>query len=188
MGSATLQQFLTASGPAGKPTIRRLNFSHEAVARWLLENPDLDLGDCAAAFGYTRGWLSIIIHSDAFQAKYRELQTAADALVITDIPAKLRGVASLALDGLADQVAAAVEDKSVAPRNFLLQTSEALLSKLGYGQAKNVNVHVAPGGTAQVAVVDGTTLSRARARLLESNANGAKVVEGEAERLPNAST
>lgn len=181
MESLLRDQFLVSASDSGtKPTIRRLNFSHEAIARWMLENPDKDLGDCAAQFGYTKGWLSIIIHSDAFAAHYRRLQDNADDLVVADIPAKMRGVAGLALEALADQVVAAAEDKTVAPREFLLRTSEALLSKLGYGNnAKGgVNINVPPGGKASVVVVDGDTLDRARAKLVERRANEEKVVEG----------
>lgn len=160
---------------ASKPTIKALNFSHEAIARWMLANPGAKLGQCAKEFNYTPGWLSIIVHSDAFQAKYRELQQEADSAVIADIPAKMRGVASLALEGLADQVESAVEDKTVAPRDFLLKTSESLLKALGYGTTKNVTVNNnAPG--AQTNFVEAGALSRARERLVTPRPNEPKLI------------
>lgn len=172
--------------PAPKPTIKRLNFSHEAIARWLLENPDASLGKCAEEFGYTQGWLSIIIHSDAFRAKYESMQTEADRLVLNDIPAKMRGAASLALEGLADQVEKAVADGSVAHRGFLLDTSEKLLAKLGYGNKGGVTINAPNAQNVQANVVDNVALERARAKLLESRANGAKVVEGDVVDSPAA--
>lgn len=78
--SATESLAGTPVSPA-KPTIDKLNFSHVAIARWLLENPNKNLGECATHFGYTRSWLSIIVNSDAFQAHYRDLQSEADNLV-----------------------------------------------------------------------------------------------------------
>src|SRR5712664_2297763 len=128
--SAVLIQSAQQPSAPGKPTIKSLNFSHEAIIRWMLENPEKTLGECARSFNYTQSWLSIIIHSDAFQAKFHELNGNADALVVADIPAKMRGVASMALEGLADQVEAAVQDRTIAPRDFLLKTSEALLKSL----------------------------------------------------------
>lgn len=158
---------------APKPTIKSLSFNHEAIARWLIANPGkIDGGrlkECADHFGYSRSWLSIIIHSDAFKAKLRELTEEADALVIADIPAKMRGVASMALDALGDQVQAAAEDQTVAPRDFLLKTSETLLKNLGYGQKSTVNVN-APGGNVVVGV-DGSALARARQKLTTPRAN-----------------
>lgn len=171
-----------------KPTIAKLNHSHEAIARWLLENPDRTMGQCADHFGYTASWLSIIIHSDAFQHHYRALQGKADEFVVADIPAKMRGVASMALDALAVQVEAAAQDRTVQPRAFLLQTSEALLSKLGYG-AKPTQVNVNTGGGAAavaVGVVQPEALERARARLTQQRSNEAKVVEGEVVGKPAA--
>jgi len=190
MSEGSLAQLLSTvrehSIPA-RPTVAKLNFSHEAIARWLLENPGSSLGECAAIFGYTRGWLSIIIHSDAFKAKYQGMQTEADRLVLDDIPAKLRGVASLALEGLADQVEQAVADGSVGQRQFLLNTSETLLQKLGYGAGGSKITVNAPGsGGVQVNVVEPAALERARAKLTERRADSARVVEGEVERAEPA--
>lgn len=183
-----LGELREASRPlAPPPTIKRLNFSHEAIARWLLENPESSLGDCAEKFGYTRGWLSIIIHSDAFKAKYHALQADADRLVLDDIPAKMRGTASMALEGLADQVEKAVADGSAGNRQFLLNTSETLLRQLGYGANNSKVVINAPGaGTVNASVVDHSALERARQKLTERRGESARVVDGEAQRVDPA--
>lgn len=86
------------------PGIIRLNHTHEAIARWLLENPTRSLRECAQFFGYTQSWLSCIIHSDAFQVKLNQMQKEADAVVVLDVPARLRGIASSTLDGIAQQI------------------------------------------------------------------------------------
>ncbi len=176
---------LSPSAPS-KPTIKSLNFSHEAIIRWMLENPQRTLGECAKEFGYTQSWLSIIIHSDAFQSKYAELNGNADALVVADIPAKMRGIASMALEGLGDQIEMAVQERTIAPRDFLLKTSEALLKSLGYGQKQTVNINAHAGATTNV--VDADTLQRARAKMLENRANAARVIDSESERIADTST
>jgi len=173
-----------------KPTIQKLNFSHEAIIRWMLENPNATQNECAAHFGYSASWLSIIVHSDAFQAKWRELSGKADALVLNDIPAKMRGVASLAIEALGDQVEIAMENPNVLNRSFLLETSETLLSKLGYGAkpAVGTQVNLPPGANAEIRVVSSEALERARAKLAESRANGATVIDGTSERVPDPTT
>lgn len=162
---------------SSKPTIKRLNFNHESIIRWLLANPGkvdgATLQRCADHFGYSRAWLSIIIHSDAFKARWRELADEADAAVLADIPAKVRGAASVAVEALAEQIATAAKDQTVAPRDFLLKSSEMLLKSLGYGQGKNITVNNnAPG--AQTNFVEADALSRARSKLTAPRPNGSE--------------
>lgn len=119
-------------------SLQKLSPTHEAIARWLLENPGSKRGaECAAAFNVTQSWLSTVIHSDAFQAYIRTLQDDANNLVIHDIPAKLRGVAALAIDGLAEAVETAMmSTDKIMHREFLKDTVDTTLEHLGYGPTK----------------------------------------------------
>lgn len=122
---------------APRPGPARLSHRHEDIARWLLENPTRPLKECAQHFGYTQAWLSCIIHSDAFQVRLRRLQEEADAIVVLDVPARLRGVAARAIEGLGDQVEHSLNDgNGVLHRQFLLDTAELTLKSLGYGAPK----------------------------------------------------
>jgi hypothetical protein len=139
-----------------------------AVARWLLENPDRSLGECSRELGYTQPWLSQLIHSDSFQAHLRSLHDGADALVLQDIPSKLRGLAARALDGLAEQLEQAVELGEYEPmlqREFIKETAEMALHRLGYGpQRGGVTVNAAP----QVQfVISRDDLTQARAVIID---------------------
>jgi hypothetical protein len=156
-----------------KPGPAKLSHTHEDIARWLLENPTRPLKECAAYFQYSQPWLSCIIHSDAFQAKLRKMQEGADAVTLLDVPARLRGVAAAALDGLAEQVEHALkpsEGNGVVHRDFLLSTAELTLKSLGYGgQAKTPPP--APGMMFQqnnmyLTPVPPEVLSRAREKML----------------------
>lgn len=151
----------------------KLSYTHEDIARWLVQNPSRPLKECAQHFNYTQSWLSCIIHSDAFQAKLRKMQEGADAVTLLDVPARLRGVAAAALDGLAQQVdhaTGAEEGKGVMHRDFLLSTAELTLKSLGYGgQAKapppapmfqQNNTFIAP--------VNPEVIARAREKLLNA--------------------
>lgn len=160
------------------PTIKACNFSHDAIALWLVANPGGKQKECAEHFGYTQAWLSIIIHSDAFQARYRELLGQADASVINDIPAKMRGVASRALDGLAEAVEVAVEsDQTIMHRGFLLETSDKLLRDLGYGPQKPTVQINNPVQNNTIIGVDSDTLARARQKMLSLKVDTSSVVD-----------
>lgn len=159
----------TALAESKKPSIAKLNFSHDAIAQWMIQNPHAPLKDCAEYFNYTQPWLSIIIHSDAFQARYQELRGQADAAIIGDIPAKMRAVASRALDGLAEAVETAVKsEQTIVHRGFLLETSDKLLRDLGYGPQKPTVQISAPVQNNFITVAP-DDLARARARMLEAH-------------------
>ena len=175
-----------AQDGSSRPGPARLNHSHQAIARWLLENPTAPLSECAKHFGYTQAWLSCIIHSDAFQVHYRKLQTEADAVTVLDIPARLRGVASDAVEALHEQVEYSRKDgNGVLHRQFLLNTAELTLKSLGFGQPKSVP---APVGFNQQnnfhfnQPVPVEVLAGARERIL--NANGGTPALQETSKLP----
>jgi len=170
-GLALLDVFdVQQSAPVGRHGPLKLSHTHEDIARWMLTNPTLSLKACAQHFNYTQSWLSCIIHSDAFQARLKQLQDGADAVTLLDIPARLRGVAASALDGLADQVDLALKDASVGHRQFLLDVSDQTLKSLGYGAPKTP---LAPAGLFQqnnynFPPVDPVTLARARERIINN--------------------
>jgi len=78
------------------------------------------------------------MNSDAFKAQLGDMSDYADVAVVNDIPAKLRGVACLALDGLAEQLANAVADGTLLQRSFLQESADMALHRLGYAPQKQV--------------------------------------------------
>lgn len=122
--------------------LKTLSPRHDAIAEWLIANPDKHLYECALAFGVTQPWLSVILHSDIFQVYYRKMRGDHVDLRITPLRDKLLGVANRAVEKLADKVEA-------MNTRELVDVAELTLNKLGYGQKATVSV-VAPGG--QVAV------------------------------------
>lgn len=149
--------------------IQSLNEFHEQLARWTLENPHLTLRHAAQRFGYSVTWLSIIMNSDAFRARLAELNAAADALVVADVPQRLRGLAVSALDKLDAQLEEVIVEGPMArvDRDFTRETAEMALKALGYG-AKHTSAPqpsgAAPSGT--VIYADKVLVQEARARIL----------------------
>lgn len=113
--------------------ISRLSHTHEQILNWLLVNPERSQRECADHFGYTQAWLSRLIHSDLFQAKLRERQEAVFLHVAQDIPAKLRGLADIAIERVTELVSN-TEDPGV-----LVDVFDKTLNRLGYAPASARN-------------------------------------------------
>lgn len=46
----------------------KIRYTHEAMADLIIENPAISQNQLAAYFGYSPGWISTVINSDAFQS------------------------------------------------------------------------------------------------------------------------
>lgn len=61
-----------ARAPSNAPTmgnLKKVSYTHEALIELIIENPMMDQNHLAAHFGYTPGWISNILASEAFQAR-----------------------------------------------------------------------------------------------------------------------
>jgi hypothetical protein len=144
--------------------LQNVRLRHQAIADWLIANPDRSQGECAQAFGLTQAWLSVIINSDIFkeyiQARLAEVSTP----VLYSLREKLLGVAHRAVEKLGSCV-----DNSQDPE-YILAAADKALHRLGYAPTRGPAVHVS-GPTNQqtnVYVVDRETLDGARRRYLQA--------------------
>jgi hypothetical protein len=124
--------------PAPKFELSNISHTHEAVMNWMITNPEKSLRECAAHFRYTQSWLSVLIHSDLFQARLKEKQEQVFALVAQDVPAKLGALANIGTEKLLQQM-----EKSEDPK-FIHEVTKTALASLGFGSkgagpANNVN-------------------------------------------------
>jgi hypothetical protein len=151
--------------------IAAINHRQEQIINWLIANPHRQLGDCAAYFGYSQPWLSIIVHSDLFQAAYKERCKELGAEVVHTVRNKLTGLAALSLDKTMEKLEAGASER------FLGETTKNVLQALGYapaggngngGEQKHLHIHV-----------DGATLTAARERaaLQREGGNGRELSE-----------
>lgn len=106
--------------------IANVRYPHEAIAEWLVANPMGSQGECAQFFGYSQGWLSQVIHSDAFQAYYRKLADERGTIATHGIGEKINALAAVALDKALERLQTAPSDQHV------LDTTEMALKALGY--------------------------------------------------------
>lgn len=113
--------------------IKTVSHKHSMVMNWLVLNPDKPLRMCADHFGVTQAWLSTVIHSDVFQAEFQAKLQNIHSHCAQTIPEKLRVVADIALDRLADKVA-----ESEDP-DFILDAADKALHRMGYAPASARN-------------------------------------------------
>lgn len=103
---AALQPVRAGDKPNG--VIAKLNYSHEAMIDLILARPMISQGELARHFGYTEGWISQVVRSDAF----REMVAARkaefiDPLILQTIENRLDALMHRSVDVLMDKLDAA---------------------------------------------------------------------------------
>lgn len=113
---------------APKQAIKKINYSHDAMIDLIVANPGVSQGELARAFGYTEGWVSQVIASDAFQSR---LAARKDELIDPTIRATIEE----RFKGLVYQSLAVLRRKlETNPTDDLVLRSVEIASKaLGYG-------------------------------------------------------
>jgi hypothetical protein len=134
----------------------KISYTHEAIADWLMTNPQRPLSECAAEFNYSQAWISTIINSDAFQVYYNQRRNALNLVIHNGISQQLATTTRKALTILDLKM-----DDPELEADFVLDVADRLLHRQGYAPGKvsviqnNINIPAA-------GVVDQGTLSRAR--------------------------
>lgn len=146
-----------------KAQIIKLSPLHEQIALSLIQNPGITNSELSRQFGRSEVWISIVRNSDCFRLRMNELFESAEDVVIADIPTKLRVVADMALDRVAENLVA-----ERASPSFALNTLREALDALGYKQRTPAGAIPAAGTIAQqnnFFVASREQLETARSRL-----------------------
>lgn len=131
---AGLEVFKTAAdfaAAARKQAIQKVRYSHDAMIDMIVGNPWISQGELAENFGYTEGWVSQVIASDAFQARLAQRK---DALIDPHIRATLeerfKGLVARSLDILMAKLERPAKD---IPDELALKALEVASKAAGYG-------------------------------------------------------
>jgi len=135
--------------------LSKLSHRHDAIMNFMLLYPKKTLKECAEYFGLTQAYLSVVIHSDIFQARLRERQDAVFNGTVLHLRDKLEALAHLTVDKLMEKVSDSNDPE------FIRDTAAQTLAQIGYGPKGN------PAQPAQSNVqinigVDSNTLAEAR--------------------------
>ena len=152
-----------------KEAIAKLNSFHEEFARWVCANPEKTLREAKEEFGYSVPWLSRIANSEAFRARLQELNSAADAMVIADIPTRLRGIAEQGLEKIEEALESTITKGpgSRIDRDYVSDTTEMALKALGYIGTKGPQQ--GPSGPEVSITADQVVIMQARERILNKS-------------------
>jgi hypothetical protein len=124
-----------------KPSIQKINYSHDGMINIILANRGISQNALAAHFGYTAAWVSTVMASDAFQARLAERAAEIeDPVLRASIEDNLKGLVSRSMEILKEKLSAPV---SSIPDNLALRTLELSTRALGFGAREStVNVTV----------------------------------------------
>lgn len=126
-----VQAALNTVERAGKPTIDRVRYTHDAMIDQLIANPWVHQNDLAAYFGYTPAWVSIVINSDMFQAKLAQRRSEiVDPTLRLSLEERFKAVATRSLEVLQEKLS---KDASAVPDNLVLRAVELSAKALGVG-------------------------------------------------------
>jgi len=110
------------------PGPEKVRYSHQAMADLILANPAISQNELAGHFGYTPGWVSQIVNSDAFQAFLAtRKEELVNPVITASVEEKLMTLAKKSLDVLHEKLA--TEPKA----DTALKSLEVSTRALGYG-------------------------------------------------------
>jgi len=143
--------------------IAKVSIRHDAILDYLLIHPAEKLGDVAKHFNVSQPWLSVIIHSDAFQAKLAEKSGECFSTTVLPLREQLMGVAQVGVEKLGE----VLENASpVSDKQFIVDTTDSILKNLGYSPKSSAPAQPNGGVTNNnVFIVDKAALASAREKM-----------------------
>ena len=129
LGELSGTDWKRAGGAATMGRLKKCSYTHDAMIALILEHPEMDQNELAAHFGYTPGWISNVLASDAFQSRMAaRREEIIDPAIKATIEERFRALVIRSLDVLQAKLAApAVSD------NVALRAAELGAKALGIG-------------------------------------------------------
>lgn len=106
----------------GKNSIARVTYTHDAMIDLILQQPGMNQTDIAAYFGYTQGWVSRVMGSDAFNARLAQRkEEIVNPAILATVDEKLRALAHRSIDVLMTKLDA-TQSPEIASKGLELST------------------------------------------------------------------
>lgn len=160
MDSGTMSKYAARGGAAA--AIRKVRYSHDAMIDLIIENPTVTQGELAAFFGYTPGWVSQVINSDAFRERMAERKDdLVDPRIRMSLEERIRGLADKSIEVLLTKL------HETNNMNVAVRALDVATRSLGYGakpsaavQINNYVAHIPPRAPDSSAWVEGYAADR----------------------------
>jgi hypothetical protein len=86
-------------------TLKKLTYTHEAMIDLILQEPTVTYKELAEVFGFSEGWISRVVGSDAFNARLAERKAALiDPIIARSLNERLRSVTVKAIDMISEKL------------------------------------------------------------------------------------
>jgi hypothetical protein len=122
------------------PEIKKLDYSHQALADMVLTNPDMSRRELALVFDKSPTWIQYVIHSGAFQVFLEERRKELiDPVIRLTLEDRINTLANLSADVLMEKLS---QNPVLVNDNFALRAFESTTKALGYGARDSGNVQV----------------------------------------------
>jgi hypothetical protein len=90
---------------APRGVIAKMRYSHDDMVDFIISNPGISQNAVAARYGYSVGWLSQVMSSDAWQNKMAERRAElVDPTLVATIEERFRGLTNRSLDRLMEKL------------------------------------------------------------------------------------
>lgn len=118
--------------------IMKVRYSHDAMIDLMIADPTIRQNDLAAIFDRTPSWISLVVNSDAFQARLEERRKElVDPALTASIKERLSAIADTCLQKVLERVSQPVQ---LVSDDYLLQTAKFATAALGYGARPTASV------------------------------------------------
>lgn len=88
-----------------REVIAKIRYSHMDMIDFILSNPGVSQNEIAARYGYTAGWVSRVMSSDAWQAAMQSRRTElVDPTLVATIDERFRNLTNRSLDRLLEKL------------------------------------------------------------------------------------
>lgn len=111
--------------------IQKVRYTHDAMIDMIIMEPAISQNELARRFGYTAGWVSLVMSSDAFKERLEARKgELIDPTIRASLDERFRAVISRSLEILSEKLSAPA---SVVPDNLALQAAALGAKALGLG-------------------------------------------------------
>jgi hypothetical protein len=87
------------------PEIQKIRYTHDACIDMILAQPEVSQNELAERFGFSPSWVSIVVNSDAFQARLGERRKElVDPVIAMALEERMRGLASRSIEVLMEMM------------------------------------------------------------------------------------
>lgn len=112
--------------------LQRINYTHDALIDEIVKNPFVSQQDLARTFGYTQGWFSRVVRSDAFKERIAARKAElVDPLILQSLDERFEALAARSAEILMERLEQPNVSADVATKALEISSRA-----LGYGAQK----------------------------------------------------